>query len=186
MLSLIEIHQKLPSDVHTYPTLKGKKRFEMMQTFNFVLAVYIAIHKLIMPIFTYLFQAESSLKSLEDLGFWYLYHFAIALLLCQKCRTPHRAFYVVYTAWYALGFLPLTLMSAFWQAGELTINWKSISSILCYGSSLVFTIFLLYRMRMPTTAYLFKIKDRIIPKPRYAIPYFLIGILVSWINTFGY
>lgn len=186
MLSLIEIHQNLPEDVHTYPTLKGKKRFELMQTFNLVLAVYIALHKAIMPLFIYLTQSESSSKSLEEMSYWYLYHFAIALLLCERCRTPQRAFWIVYTAWFGLGFLPLMLMSAFWQGGEILINWKTISSILCYGSSLIFTIFLLYRMRMPTTAYLYRIKDRIIPKPRYAIPYFLIGIIISWINTFGY
>ena len=182
-LSMLKIHQDLPANVNPHPTLKGKRRFETLQAFNLVLGFYILLHKLIVPVAVQWLQTNPNPKPVE-LSFWYLYHFAIAFMLWGRFRSPGTAFCTVYASWFAVGYLPPALGASLFEGGNLTIQWKAISGVLCYGSSLVFTLYLLYRMRMPTTAYLFGIEGRIVPRLRYALPYFLLGLLTSlfWIT----
>jgi hypothetical protein len=176
MASLLKVHQDLPAGVNPYPSRKGKKRFEMLQTFNLVLGGYILIHQLLVPLAVYFLQTGAQPRTVS-LSFWYLYHLGLALFLWH--RTPARAFSIVYLAWFGVGYLPLTLGATLFDEGLLRFKWKAVSGLLCYGSSFVFTLFLLYRMRMPTTAFLFGLEGRIIPRWRYAIPYAALGLTCS-------
>jgi hypothetical protein len=179
----MSLHQDLPPGVHPYPTLKGKQRFEMLQVFNVALAIYLLIHKLIMPLMMSL-AASTSARRTPEFGAWYLYHIALAVLLKERWRTPRTAFITVYLAWFGAGFLPPALVASLLDHGTVKVGWLAISGILCYGSSLIFTLFLLYRLRMPTTAYLFQLPDRIIPRWRYALPYAAIGLALGlWLAT---
>jgi hypothetical protein len=176
--SFLKAHQDLPPGVHSYPTLKGKKRFEVLQAFNTVLAVYILIHQLLVPLVVYFLQTGTEPRKLL-LGFWYFYHLVLAFWLSKRWRSARSAFWIVYLSWFAVGYLPITFASTFFVDGVFRFQWKALSGLLCYGSSLVLTAFLLYRMRMPTTAFLFGLENRIIPKWRYAVPYALLGLVVS-------
>jgi hypothetical protein len=173
-----QLHQALPPGVHPYPTLAGKKRFELLQTFNLVLSLYLGIHHLLMPATVWLLQ-DQQFRQGHGFGFWYLYHVIVAACLWQRLRRPASAYLLVYLGWFALGYLPLALARSFLHHGQFHVSWTSISGLLCYGSSFLFTIFLLYRMRMPTTAYLFHLEHRIIPRWRYAIPYWLAGLALG-------
>ncbi len=178
MSSLLKLHENLPPGVHPYPTELGRKRFEMLVVFNLIVGIYILLHRVIVPVAIYALQTQSSPKPLE-LGYWYLYHFTLAIMLLERFRTPANAFHIIYLAWFGFGYLPLSLVNSFLDDGTFRLKWKAISGLLCYGSSLVFTMFLLYRMRMPTTAFLFRLEERIIPKWRYAVPYAVLGALIS-------
>ena len=175
---LLKRHQDLPPDVPPYPTVKGKKRFEMVQAFNLFLAGYIFIHKCVVPMAIFLGRTDPPPWP-PGLGAWYLYHWAIAFLAWERQRTPRHAYMLVYLAWFGIGFLPLTWASSFVDHGSLRFGWKALSGTLCYGSSLMLTVFLLNRLRMPTTAYLFHLESRIIPQWRYAVPYFTLGLALA-------
>jgi hypothetical protein len=127
------------------------------------------------PIILNLGQSASSQP--HDFGIWYLFHLVIGL--CLTSRKPHRAFYIIYLSWFAVGMLPWMILGCFIKEGHWVVQWMTISGILTYGSSLVLILFLLYRMRMPTTAFLFNLESRIIPQWKYAIPYFVIGVILG-------
>ncbi len=176
MRSLFTLKGDLPPGVHPFPTLKGKRRFELIKAFNIVLGAYILIHKLLVPLVLF-FGQTTRVHKLQHVGFWYLFHFILAFWLSR--RTPKRAFAIIYTTWFAIGILPPMLLSSFMTQGHFAITWDTISGILTYGTSLFFSFFLLYRMRMPTTAHLFGLQERVIPKWGYAIPYYFIGLCVG-------
>ena len=175
---ILHMHEDLPDGIHTYPTLKGKRRFEILQTANVGLALYVAIHKLFMPLFV-VTLGEGGTITEAGFGLWYLYHALIWWLMMEKQRTPHNAYSLVYMAWFATGYLPLTTFLSFFRDGAMAVTWGTFSAVLCYGSSLVFTMFLLYRLRMPTTSYLYKLEDRIIPHWSLAVPWFIAGLGAS-------
>jgi hypothetical protein len=168
----------LPAGVGPFPTLLGKKRFQLLQAFNLALACYILLHQVVTPLTIYWLQVEGQRKPLS-LGWWHLYHFLLALLLMERFRTPLNAFRVVYLAWFAVGYIPFTFLPTLFEGGALKFQWKTLSALMCYGSSLVWTLSLLHRMRMPTTAWLFGLGNRIIPRWRYAVPFFALGFLCS-------
>jgi hypothetical protein len=182
MIWLLRLHQQLPAGVHPYPTRKGKKRFEMLQAFNWLLGGYILLHQLLVPLAVILLQTPSGFGS-HSFGYWYFYHLAIGLLMWKRFRKPRHAYWMVYLAWFAVGYLPLTWAWSFVENGSIRIGWQAISGTLCFGASLGMTIALLYRLRMPTTAFLFGLESRIIPKWRYAVPYAALGLTLSlfWI-----
>ncbi|GEM_PF-4324710 len=174
----LHMHEDLPPGIHTYPTLKGKRRFEMLQVANVMLAAYVAIHKLFMPAFVALMTKTGTVAD-AGFGLWYLYHALIWFLMLEKQRNPYNAYSLVYMAWFATGYLPLTTFLSFIHDGAFSVTWGTISAVLCYGSSLIFTMFLLYRLRMPTTAYLYHLEDRIIPNWSLAVPWFIAGLGAS-------
>jgi hypothetical protein len=175
---LLNPHQRLPQGVHPYPTELGRRRFEILVLFNLVLAVYIAIHQLFMPLTLWILQTRDDPMP-TGLGFWYLYHGAVAVLFYKPKRNPRRLRYLAYLAWFAVAATPLLLIHSFQVGDQVRVTWKAVSGILCYLSSLLVTLFLLYRLRMPTTAYLFGLPDRLLPKWRYAIPSFFLGLMVA-------
>lgn len=180
---LLHPHQRLPSGVHEYPTVLGQRRFELLVLFNGTLAVYIAIHQFIMPVVLWLTQTDRAPMP-SGLGFWYLYHMAAAVLLLPRFRKPPALRRLANLAWFAVGASPILLVASFLSNGEVHVSWKTVSGILCYLTSLILTLFLLYRLRMPTTAYLYGMKDRLLPRWRYAIPALILGIFVAvaWIR----
>ncbi|HSH96012.1 MAG TPA: hypothetical protein VK968_17835 [Roseimicrobium sp.] len=178
MTALFKLHKDLPPGVNPFPTLRGKQRFELLKTFNIALGGYILIHQLLVPSILFLLQEESQRAPLS-LSFWYVYHALLAIGLSARFRSSRIAYALVYLAWFAVGYLPLTLGMTFFDHGVFRFKWKAISGLLCYGSSFLLTLALLYRLRMPTTAYLFKLESRIIPKWRYALPYALLGLTAS-------
>lgn len=175
---LLHMHEDLPSGIHTFPTLKGKRRFEILQTGNAALALYVTIHKLLMPAFVF-FAGKGTAFSEAGFGIWYLYHALIWFLMLEKQRNAYNAYSLVYMAWFAIGYLPLTTFLSFFHDGAFSVTWGTFSAVLCYGSSLLFTMFLLYRLRMPTTAYLYHLEDRIIPHWKLAVPWFVAGLGAS-------
>jgi hypothetical protein len=182
MIWLLRLHQQLPAGVNPHPTLKGKKRYEMLEAFNWLLAGYILLHQLLVPISVNLLQTPAGLGT-QSYGYWYLYHLAAGFLMLRKFRTARHAYWLVYLGWFGIGYLPLTLAESFVDQGAVRVGWKAISGTLCYATSLALTIALLYRMRMPTTAFLFGLESRIVPKWRYAVPYAALGLTLSlfWI-----
>lgn len=179
----LKIHQDLPQGVHPYPTLKGKRRFEALQAFNAVIGAYVAIHKLFMPLIVWALQTDTVKEPLH-IGVWYLYHILLGGLMSDFFRKRSFPYLMAYCAWFAVGFLPPAIFHSFIIGGEFAINWQTISGVLCYGGSLLFTCFLLYRLRMPTTAYLYGLEGRLMPKWRYALPYAGAGLVVSSLRFF--
>lgn len=180
MASLFELKGDLPPGVNPHPTFKGKQRFEALVAFNWLLTGYILIHKLIVPLIILFGQTPGTTRTnMHPLGVWYLYHFIQGVWLTR--RAPRRALRVVYLAWFALGFLPWMILGSMRHHHQWAISWLTISGLLTYGLSMVVTMFILYRMRMPTTAFLFKLPERIIPKWKYAVPYASIGFFIGWI-----
>lgn len=176
LTTILKLNTDLPPGVNEYPTLKGKQRFDALVTFNWFIAGYISIHKLIVPLILTLGQGSSS--RLHELGGWYFYHILIGILLTH--RTQPRAYAVVYLAWFAIGLLPWMVLASIWNGHAWKISWITVSGLLTYGTSFVFNFFLLYRMRMPTTAFLYKLPIRIVPKWEYAVPYFLVGFVLGF------
>lgn len=176
------IHRDLPDGVHHYPTLKGKKRFSALVGFNYFIFVYILLHKLLIPTALWILRFDHSFEGLE-LGLWYLYHAQFLYLFWESNRRPFSFFASVAVAWFGVGYLPIALGFEIWHSFKNGLSWSAISSLLCYGSSAIWTFFLVYRLRMPTTAFLFLIDGRIKPKLKLAVPFFIIGFLtsVSWL-----
>lgn len=177
---LEEAHSKLPDGVHLYPTLKGKKRFLTLKAFNFFIFIYVLLHKLIMPLIMWAMRESHSFEGLE-LGLWYLYHAQFIYLFSDKNRSPQSFFTCVAIAWFGMGYLPLALGYEIWTSVIEGMSWTKISSLLCYSSSFVWTTFLVYRLRMPTTTYLYNVQGRVRPKVRLALPFFIIGFITSLI-----
>jgi hypothetical protein len=175
-MSWLQLKEDLPPGVHAYPTLKGKKRYELLQAFNAFLVFYISLHKLIVPLLLVMGQTGGR-HSWSAFGVWYFYHVWIAWLM--EKRKPRNAFLLVYSAWFAVGMLTWMIVGSFMKDGLFVVGWHTISGLLTYGSSLIFTFFLLYRMRMPTSQLLFKLDQRIAPKWGYALPYFFLGTILG-------
>lgn len=175
---LDHLHERLPEGVHSYPTLKGKKRFGTLVGFNAFIGVYVLLHKLLIPLAMWAMREDKSFAGLE-LGLWYLYHAQFAYLFLPGNRKPFSFFAAVSVAWFGMGYLPIALGYEFWAISDHGLSWTVISSLLCYGSSAVWTIFMVYRLRMPTTAFLFGIDGRVRPKVKLALPFFITGFLVS-------
>jgi hypothetical protein len=171
---ILRPHQHLPHGVHDYPTVLGKRRFEMLVLFNGALGFYIAIHQLLMPITLWLLQTQRSPRPAE-IGFWYLYHAVLAALMLPRWRSPRTLHSLAYVAWFGMGGAPLLLVSSVVGPQGLAVSWKMVSGLLCYVTSLLLTLFLLYRLRMPTTAFLYGMPDRLLPRWRFALPSLALG-----------
>ncbi len=175
---LDHLHEELPEGVHHYPTLKGKKRFGALVGFNFFIGIYVLLHKFLIPVALYILKEDHSFEGME-LGLWYLYHFQFMFLFHEKNRKPFAFFAAVAVAWFGMGYLPLAVGFEVWQSFSHGLSWTAISSLLCYGSSAIWTSFMVYRLRMPTTAFLFQIDGRVRPKVKLALPFFLVGLATS-------
>lgn len=173
-------HQTLPAGVHEYPTELGRRRFEMLVLFNGVLAVYIAIHQLFVPLTVWLLQVQRDPVP-KNLGFWYVYHGVVAFLLSTRARRPRNLHRLARVAWFGVAASPWLLWQSFHVGDQVQLTWKAVSGILCYVSSLLLTLFLLYRLRMPTTAFLYGCPTRLMPRWRYMIPSAALGVFVAWV-----
>lgn len=124
-VSKMKIHQELPPHVRPYPTVLGKMRSELLQTFNWVLAAYISIHKLFMPGMILLLKTNSVSVHSTQIGIWYLYHLAIGLMMSQWGRSPRHAYWIVYMAWFGCGFLPFALLESFIHQASFQVPLKT-------------------------------------------------------------
>lgn len=173
-----KFHQHLPQGVHSFPTLKGKKRFQALVTFNYFIFVYVLLHKLIIPACLWVMRPGNGFEGLE-FGIWYLYHAQFIYLFRNQNRKEFSFFAMISIAWFGIGYLPLSIGLEVWGVMNHGISWNTISSLLCYVSSFVWTCFLLYRLRMPTTTYLYQIPGRLKPRFQLAFPFWSVGFLTS-------
>lgn len=168
----------LPDGVHDYPTVKGKRRFEVLITFNYFIFVYVLLHKLIVPAVVLFLGTDVAGNGL-GFGLWYLYHGKLILLFHEPFRNRASFFGVVAVSWFGLGYLPLALGYEVWAMIQGGVSWVIISNVLSYGSSLLWTAMLIYRLRMPTTAFLYKLEGRLIPRLEMALPFWILGFITS-------